>query len=115
VSLANGQWYRFEYYVHYVDATRVQIHPRVYDANGTLLLGDAQFRQSDFGGAAWNGRSDWTLQSYYAAGHSFCVNPSWLNDFGLGNNGQFGAADTGQYWYFAGIEIRTDRWPGAVQ
>jgi hypothetical protein len=115
VPLANGQWYRLEYYVHYVDATHVQVHPRVYDANGNLILADAQFRQSDFGGASWNGRSDWTLESYYAAGHSFCVNPAWLNDFGLGNNGQFGAADTGQYWYFAGVEIRTDRWPGAVQ
>jgi hypothetical protein len=37
-----------------------------------------------------------------------------VNDFGLGNNGQYGAADTGLYWYFAGYEIRTDRWPGAL-
>jgi hypothetical protein len=115
VSLANGQWYRFEYYVHYVDATHIQVHPRVYDANGLLILSDAQFLQSDFGGSSWNGRSDWTLASYYAAGHSFCVSPTWMNDFGLGNNGQFGAADTGQYWYFSAFEIRTDRWPGAVQ
>jgi hypothetical protein len=53
--------------------------------------------------------------SYYAAGHSFCVDPGWMNDFGLGNNGQQGASDTGQYWYFSAVEIRTDRWPGAVQ
>jgi hypothetical protein len=37
-----------------------------------------------------------------------------MNDFGLGNNGQFGAADTGLYWYFAGLQIRTDTWPGPV-
>jgi hypothetical protein len=115
VSLANGQWYRFEYFVDYIDATHVRVHPRVYDANGALVLSDADFRQSDFGGAAWGGRSDWTLASYYAAGHSFCVNPSWVNDFGFGNNGQFGAADTGQYWYFGAVEVRTDRWPGPVQ
>ena len=115
VPLANGQWYRFEYYVHYVDATHVQVHPRVYDVNGVLLLSDTGYRQSDFGSSSWNGRSDWTLASYYAAGHSFCVNPGWMNDFGVGNNGQLGAVDTGKYWYFAGIEIRTDRWPGPVQ
>ena len=113
--LMNGQWYRFEYFVHYVDATHVQVHPRVYDANGTLLLSDDGYRQSDFGGSLWNGRSDWTLASYYAAGNSFCVDPAWMNDFGVGNNGQMFAVDTGKYWYFAAIEIRTDRWPGPVQ
>ncbi|HET9360189.1 MAG TPA: Ig-like domain-containing protein, partial [Vicinamibacterales bacterium] len=115
VPLLNGRWYRFEYYIHYTDATHVQVHPRVYDDTGVLILSDANFLQSDFGGAAWNGRSDWTLASYYAAGHSFCVDPGWMRMFGLGNNGQFGAADTGLYWYFGGVEIRTDRWPGPVQ
>jgi hypothetical protein len=38
-----------------------------------------------------------------------------MNDFGVGNNGQAGAVDTGKYWYFAGVEVRTDRWPGPVQ
>ena len=63
---------------------------------------------------SWNGRDDWTLASYYAAGNSFCVDPAWVNDFGLGNNGQQGAADTGQYWYFSGVQLRTDTWPGPV-
>ena len=112
--LQNGAWYRFEYFVHYVDATHIQVHPRVYDASGALIMADAEFRQSDFGGASWNGRSDWTLASYYAAGHSFCVNPQFMNDFGLGNNGQQGAQDTGGFWYFSGFEIRTDGWPGAM-
>jgi hypothetical protein len=114
-ALANGQWYRFEYFVHYVDASHVQVHPRVYDAAGNLLYSDADFKQSDFGSATWNGRSDWTLSSYYAGGNSFCVVPTYMNEFGLGNNGQQGAADTGQYWYFSGVEIRTDRWPGPIQ
>jgi hypothetical protein len=114
-SLVNGQWYRFEYHVDYTTANRVQIHPRVYNAAGQLILSDAHFLQSDVGEASWNGRSDWTLASYYAAGNTFCVNPGWMNDLGLGNNGQQGAGDTGKYWYFSGVEIRTDRWPGALQ
>jgi hypothetical protein len=111
-TLSNGQWYRFEYFVDYIDSSHIQVHPRIYDAAGTLILSDADFLQEDFGVASWNGRSDWTLASYYAAGHTFCVNPGWMNDLGLGNNGQQGAADTGRYWYFAGVQIRSDRWPG---
>jgi hypothetical protein len=110
--LSYGAWYRFEYHVHYVNATHIQVHPRVYDARGKLFLADAEFQQSDPGQASWNGRSDWTLASYYAAGHSFCVSPQWLTSFGMGNNGQDGAVDTGLAWYFAGIAIRTDHWAG---
>jgi hypothetical protein len=113
--LSLGQWYRFEYFVHYTSANRIQVHPRVYDSAGTLLLSDADFRQSDYkSGGSWNGRDDWTLSSYYAAGHDFCVDPAFTNDFGLGNNGQFGALDTGKSWYFAGVQIRDDTWPGPI-
>jgi len=114
-QIPNGQWYRYEYFVHFVDATHVQVHPRVYNAAGTLIMSDADFQQSDYkAGGTWNGRDDWTLASYYAGGNNFCVDPSWVNDFGLGNNGQQGAADTGQYWYFAAVQLRTDTWPGPV-
>lgn len=111
-TLANGQWYRFEYHVDYVDPTHVQVHPRVFDASGVMIASDLDFRQQDYGSASWNGRRDWNLASYYAAGQSFCVDPGWVNDFGLGNNGQRGAVDTGQDWFFSAVEIRTDRWPG---
>src|SRR6476469_6312688 len=88
-QLSNGQWYRLEYFVHFVDATHVQVHPRVYNAAGTLIMSDAEFQQSDYkAGGTWNGRDDWTLASYYAGGFNFCVDPAWMNDFGLGNNGQ---------------------------
>jgi hypothetical protein len=114
-QLSNGQWYRLEYFVHFVDATHVQVHPRVYNSAGTLIMSDAEFQQSDYkAGGTWNGRDDWTLASYYAGGNSFCVDPNWMNDFGLGNNGQQGAADTGQYWYFSAVQLRTDTWPGPV-
>jgi len=114
-TLSRGAWYRFEYFVDFVDATHVQVHPRVYDASGIQILRDADFRQQDWSGgagASWNGRSDWTLASYYAAGHTFCVDPAPLTSFGMGNNGQQGALDTHLAWYFAGVQIRTDRWPG---
>ena len=114
MRMTRGAWYRFEYFVDYIDATHVQVHPRVYDAAGKLILTDADFRQSDFGSTRWNGRADWTLASYYAAGHSFCVEPGWVNDFGIGNNGQQGASDTELAWYISAVEIRSDRWPGPV-
>ncbi|HEX4600959.1 MAG TPA: fibronectin type III domain-containing protein [Gemmatimonadales bacterium] len=110
--LSHGAWYRFEYFVHYVDATHVQIHPRVYDVNGTQILGDADFQQSDYGTAVWNGSNTWTLASYYAAGYNLCVTPSALTSFSVGNNGQQGALDTGLPWFYAGVEIRTDHWAG---
>jgi hypothetical protein len=113
-ALSNGQWYRFEYYVNFVNSNHIQVHPRVYDAAGTLLFTDADFRQESYGSALWNGRSDWTLASYYAAGHSHCVFPTWMNDFAMGNNGQQGASDTGMYWYYAALQIRTDTWPGPL-
>ena len=111
-ALTNGQWYRFEYYFHYVDATHMQVHQRIYDASGALIMTDADIQQEDYGSAVWNGSNTWTLASYYAAGNSFCVNPTKMTSFSVGNNGQLGAADTGLSWYFAGVQIRTDRWAG---
>ena len=114
-TLSHGVWYRFEYYVHFVDPTHIQVHPRVYDATGTQIFGDAEFRQEDYGASgnlSFHGRDNWTLASFYAAGYGFCVDPTMLTRFGMGNNGQAGAADTGLAWYFAGVQIRTDWWPG---
>jgi len=113
--LNNGQWYRFEYFVEFVDANHLRVHPRVFDINGTLLYSEADFRQEDYqAGGTWNGRSDWTLASYYAAGFNFCVQPQWVDTFALGNNGATGALDSGLFWYFAAAQIRTDTWPGPV-
>jgi hypothetical protein len=113
-ALALGQWYRFEYFVHFVDATHIQLHPRVYDAQGNLMFSDAEFMQTNPGQASFNGRSDWSLASFYAAGNSFCLDPSASNDIGLGNNGQTGSEDNSKYWYFSGIQVRTDGWPGPI-
>src|SRR2546427_10452026 len=32
----------------------------------------------------------------------------------MGNNGNFGAVDTGLYWYFSALQIRNDTWPGPL-
>ena len=112
LPLANGVWYRFEYYIHFTTTSRIQFHLRVYDAAGSLILSDADFRQLDYGSATWRGRSDWTLASYYAAGYDACIDPRKMTDFGMGNNAQAGTTNTGLYWYYAGVQIRTDRWPG---
>jgi len=112
VELAHGVWYRIEYYVHFVNPTQIQVHVRVYDAAGVQVLGDADFRQEDYGNTVWNGRSDWTLASLYATGFSYCTNPVALTSFAMGNNSNQGAVDTGLPWYFANLQVRTDRWPG---
>jgi uncharacterized protein YjdB len=112
VNLARGVWYRLEYHVHFVDPTHIQVHVRIYDQAGVQIFGDADFRQEAYGTQVWNGRSDWTLASLYASGFSYCVNPSALTKFAMGNNGNQGAVDTGLPWYFANLQIRSDRWPG---
>jgi hypothetical protein len=110
--LAHGVWYRLEYHVHFVDPTHIQLQPRLYDAVGSLLADGTAFYQSDVGTAVWNGRSNWTLADYYAAGYTHCVVPTSLQSFSVGNNGQASATDTGLSWYFAGVVIRTDTWGG---
>jgi hypothetical protein len=115
-TLTNGAWYRFEFHVHWVDATHITPHIRVYDATGTQIGADADYRQTDYGSSTFNGRSDWTLESYYAAGHTIGLGglgpATDLRNFKMGNNGQSGAIDTGLYWYYAGVQIRSDTWPG---
>jgi hypothetical protein len=129
--LSYNTWYRLEFWVHFTVPNRMQVHPRVYDASGTLLYQDADFVQEDYGSAAdCGGASDWTLERWYSRIISTC-NPT--GDFGvnqhpapeqvaqgattlqsivMGNNGQAGALNTGLFWYYAGVQIRTDTWPG---
>jgi len=115
--LSLGVWYRFEYWIHFVDASHIQVHAKVYDANGGQLYGDADFVQSDPTANCpapncYMGRGDWTLASFEAAGHSESVDPTKLVNFTLANNGQLGATDTGLYWYQANVTIRSDTWVG---
>jgi len=117
-QLARGRWYRFEYYVHFVTpgvpggTAQMQYHPRIYDDANVLLYQDADFRQRDYGTATYQGSSTWTLDQFWATGHSRCVDVSRAGGFSMGNNGQAGAVNTGLYWYYAGVQIRTDHWAG---
>jgi uncharacterized protein YjdB len=111
-QLQHGVWYRLEYWVHFTDASHVQIHPRIYDLAGNLLADETVFQQVDFGMATWGGSSTWTLGSWQAAGNASAVNPALLTTFAIDNNGQLGAVATGQAWYVAGVMIRNDRWAG---
>ena len=111
--LKNGRWYRFEYAMHWVNSTHVQVRPRIYDDANTLLYTEDAFLQGEpfDRPVMWNGQS-WTLAQYYAAGYSFCVDPSLMGSVAMGNNGQAQAVSTGLHWYFGAVQIRSDTWPG---
>jgi hypothetical protein len=108
IRLAHAHWYRLEYDVHFVDATHIEVRPRIVDdVSGALLVDASGFQQQDYlhSGVGFNKRDDWTLAKYYAAGFTFPVDPVPLQTIALGNNGQEAAVDTGLAWYFAGVEI----------
>ena len=104
--LQHGRFYRYTFDVQFVDATHICVHPTIADESGGAVLFDGStFQQQDIGHSSFQGRSDWTLAAFYAAGHSFLVDPQWLTTFGVGNNGQAGAANTGLSWYVADVQI----------
>jgi hypothetical protein len=126
--LSYNAWYRFEFWVHFTSTNHIQVHPRVYDAAGTLLYQDADFVQEDYGSSDYcAGRSDWTLARWYTSPFTTC-NPNGdfevnrfpapeqagttLQSLVMGNNGSSSARNTGLFWYYAGVKIRTDTWPG---
>jgi len=113
--LALGRWYRFEYWVEWVDATHVRVHPRVYDDGNSLLYDETTFVNGEPQDrpALWNGQA-WTLAKFYAAGNTFCVDPAMMVSLAMGNNGQGQASATKQFWYFSSVQVRDDRWPGPI-
>jgi uncharacterized protein YjdB len=115
--LALGRWYRMEFHIQYIDPvnnpSRFRVWPRLYDEAGNLIGDHRHMRQIDAGRASYEGRSDWTLASWYSSGRYFTfTNLDYARNFGIGNNGAAGATNTGRYWYFAGVELRSDTWPG---
>jgi N-acetylneuraminic acid mutarotase len=135
--LAYNTWYRLEYWVQFMSPDHIRVHPRVYNAAGTLLYDKANFVQdgylSDAGAVCprpplTGGTNDWRLDRWYSRivtgcnpGGDFQVNPTptpgtgqrgtTLQGFLMGNNGQNEAQNTGLFWYYAGLQIRTDTWP----
>jgi hypothetical protein len=116
-ALAYGRWYRFEYFIHFTNANHIQVHPRIYDDANALIFQDADFI-ADPGYMPWLGFSDWTLAKWYSGAHGnfndFQVTPSNLVNIEFGNNGSASSNNTGLYWYFAAVQLRSDTWPGPI-
>jgi hypothetical protein len=126
--LSYGVWYRLEYWVHFTSTNHIQVHPRVYDASSALLYQDSDFVQEDYGSTLYNGFNDWTLALWYSRASGagtptygdFQVNgspdslqaASTLQSLLFGNNGSGSSVDTGLYWYYAGVQARSDTWCG---
>ena len=130
--LAYNTWYRLEYWVHFDSASHVQVHPRIYSANGVLLYADGDFFQSGYGtqdGCSGTGpKGDWTLELWYTRIVAGC-NPrgdfyidqtpapdqhtaTTLQGLLMGNNGSLSSNSTGLFWYYAGVKICADTWCG---
>jgi len=111
-TLTQGQWYRFEWHVEYYDPAnplRARIWPRVYDMAGTLV-GDASAYRSYAEGPAR------TLAQDYAAGAYLPVRSRDLaRILAMGYEGNTFNDNLAARWYFAGVEARTDRFPGPIQ
>ena len=130
--LSYNTWYRLEYWVHFTTANHIQVHPRVYDASGTLLYQDADFVREDNGnGYLWCGSTQWSLADWYSRstacnpGGDFQVNgqpasdqaASTLQSLVMGNNGSSGRQSGAttkptRFWYYAAVKICGDTWCG---
>jgi len=125
--LSYNTWYRLEYWVQFTSQNHIRVHPRVYDAaTNTLLYDEANFVQQDPGNEC-GGVGNWTLALWYTSPFTSC-NPdgdfqvnrfpgpdqlgTTLQGLVMGNNGQANARNTGLFWYYAGVQVRTDGWPG---
>jgi hypothetical protein len=109
-KLSQGVWYRFEWFVEFVSvsARTARIWPRIYDMADSLLYDASSFVAYD--------QSDTTLEQYYNGGGSTRFSDLKLaRRFGLGYEGTRGASDQGRKWYYAAVELRSDRWPGPVR
>lgn len=108
VRLSFGIFYTLEYEVKFTSPGQVQIFPTIKNPSGKVIADASSFRQQDFlnsGDLSYQGKNDWTLLEFYKSGNSFPVDSNALRTFGLGNNGQQGALNTGKCWYFAEVRI----------
>lgn len=106
-ALQNGRWYRYEWEMRYVSATRYQVWPRVYDDAGVLVADADDFVQEDYPGAGQQ-----TLAGWFAAGNAGTVqDPALARHFGIGHEGTSGSATLG-YWYYGKFAMSTTGWLG---
>jgi len=110
--LAQNAWYRFEYHVEYYDPAnplRYRVWPRVYDMSGALVADATGYRSNDDGPA----RS--LAQHYDAEGYGTAGSRDRGRFLSMGYEGTSGNNDLGGSWYYAGVEVRTDSWPGPIR
>lgn len=110
-NIQQGQWYRFEYRVDFYDPAnplRARIWPYVYNLAGNLVAGPD----------AWTDVDDPTRSvaaAYAAGGYANFSSQNAVRDFLLGYEGTSGNSDTSARWYYAGVEVRTDHFPGPIR
>ena len=87
--LTRDVWYRYEFIIHWMNATQYRVYPRLYDMAGNLLNDETTWRHSDGAGS---------FAQYYAAGGLFTRGPGSTNPnnfrtfaFGRGQAGTSGA------------------------
>lgn len=109
-QLNQNTWYRFEYRVEFFDPTdplKLRIWPYIYDMAGNLVA-DAD----DYMDGRFTPRS--LAQDYAAGGYRTTETRARGYHFFLGYEGTAGNERVGDRWAYAGVEIRTDRFPGSI-
>ena len=92
--LVRDVWYRYEFILHWMNATQYRVYPRLYDMAGNLLNDETTWRHSDGAGS---------FAQYYAAGGFFTrgsssTNPNNIRTLSFGR-GQAGSS--GAFYYIA--------------
>lgn len=111
-QLTQGAWYRFEYHVEFHNPAaplRFRVWPRVYDMNGDLVADATGYISND------DGPTTTLAQHYNSGGYGVAESRDRTRHIALGYEGTGGNEDVGARWYYAGLEVRTDRFPGPIQ
>jgi len=109
-ALTQGQWYRFEWHVEYYDPAnplRARVWPRIYNMAGALV-GDASAYRS-------YAASRTLAQDYAAGGYVQMASRDLARILAMGYEGNPNNDNLAARWYFAGVEVRTDGFPGPIQ
>jgi hypothetical protein len=111
-TLSQGEWYRFEWHSEYYDPAnplRMRIWPRIYTMAGALVADASDYVAQDMGPTR-------TLAQHYAAGvYIPIVSRDLGRKLAMGYEGTAGNDNTGARWFYAAVEVRTDRWVGPIQ
>lgn len=110
--LNQNQWYRFESHVEFYDEAnplRFRIWPFVYNMNGALIADASGYITNDWPNLAS------LADEYGMGGYGIATDRNLSRVYQVGYEGSAGNNDIGGRWYYAGAEVRTDTFPGAIQ